>query len=222
VERVRCVPFGVEREIFNPDRRSEAWRDELLGQASGDREHANDLAKPPIFVAIGRMAVEKRWDVVVDAYLKVAQATGARFAIFGDGPERPKLEAQLAGIPGVRFFGFERDREKLATALASADLLIHGCPFETFGLGVAEALACGLPAVLPDEGGAAEQAGGDSTMLYRSGDADACANAIRSMLARNQVELRAHARKAATRVGSVEDHFATMLSIYEELLDAKT
>lgn len=221
VERVRCVPFGVEKEIFNPAARSNAWRREMIGGRSGDRELANDLAEPAIFVAIGRMAVEKRWDVVVEAYKKIAKKTGARFAIFGDGPERAKLEKQLAEFPGVKFFGFEKDRDKLATALASADLLIHGCPFETFGLGVAEALACGLPAVLPDQGGAAEQASPESTMLYESGNVDACASAIEEMLARDRAELRARARRAAKNVGSVTDHFATMLSTYDELLSAK-
>ena len=42
--------------------------------------------------------------------------------------------------PGVRFVGFETDRATLASALASADVLVHGCPYETFGLGVAEAM----------------------------------------------------------------------------------
>jgi alpha-1,6-mannosyltransferase len=214
-ERVRCVPFGVEKQMFTPERRNEAWRQMMLGAAG---ETTNDRLVPPIFVAIGRMAVEKRWDVVIEAYKKIAKKTDARFAIFGDGPERAKLEKELAAFPGARFFGFENDREKLATALASADLLIHGCPFETFGLGVAEALACGLPAVLPDEGGAAEQASPESTLLYRSGDADACARAIEAMLARDPIELRAHARRSAEKVGSVEDHFATMLNVYEALL----
>ncbi|MGH7281009.1 MAG: glycosyltransferase [Polyangiaceae bacterium] len=204
-ERVRCVPFGVEKAIFQPDRRSEAWRREIAPDES------------PIFVAIGRMAVEKRWDVVVDAYRKIASKTGAYLAIFGDGPERASLERSLASYPRARFFGFERDRVKLATALASADLLIHGCPFETFGLGVAEALACGVPAVLPDEGGAAEQASPGSTMLYRSGDADACAAAIETMIARDAFELRQMAAQAALRVQSVEDHFARMLDAYGEL-----
>lgn len=205
-ERVRCIPFGVEKSIFQPDRRSEAWRNEITREDRG-----------PIFVAIGRMAVEKRWDVVVDAYRKIAAKTGAFLVIFGDGPEREKLERELSSYPRARFFGFERDREKLATALASSDLLIHGCPFETFGLGVAEALACGLPAVLPDEGGAAEQASPESTMLYRAGDAQACADAIEMMLARDHFEVRQKAALAADRVQSVEDHFARMLDAYAEL-----
>ena len=221
VERVRCIPFGIEKEVFHPGRRNETWRAEMHALAphdrpERDRKHANDLPKSPIFAAIGRMAVEKRWDVVVEAYRQVAERTGAVFAIFGDGPERAKLERGLAGLP-VRFFGFENDRDKLATALASSDLLIHGCPFETFGLGVAEALACGLPAVLPDEGGAAEQARPESTLLYRSGDAEACADAILQMLARNQDELRGLAASAAMRVDSVQQHFAAMLAAYAEL-----
>ena len=208
-ERVRCVPFGVEKSIFQPDRRSETWRHEIAPDEG------------PIFVAIGRMAVEKRWDVVVDAYRKIASKTGAHLVIFGDGPERASLERALSSYPRARFFGFERDREKLATALASADLLIHGCPFETFGLGVAEALACGVPAVLPDEGGAAEQASPESTMLYRSGDAEACAIAIETMIARDPFELRQMAAQSAVRVKSVEDHFREMLGIYDELLASK-
>lgn len=207
-ERVRCVPFGVEKSIFQPEKRSESWRRAIRG----------DTHAAPILVAIGRMAVEKRWEVVVDAYRKIAAKTGAFLVIFGDGPEREKLERDLASYPRARFFGFERDREKLATALASSDLLVHGCPFETFGLGVAEALACGLPAVLPDEGGAAEQASPESTMLYRAGDAQACADAIEMMLARDHFELRHRGALSADRVQSVEAHFREMLGIYDELL----
>lgn len=210
-QNVRCVPFGVEKDIFKPDARSEAWRREMLGGAPNR----------PIFVAIGRMAVEKRWDVVVEAYRQFAEQTPAAFAVFGDGPERATIEAALAGLPNVRFFGFENDRRKLATALASADLLIHGCPFETFGLGIAEALACGLPAVLPDEGGAAEQAKEASTVLYRAGDANACADAIGILLARDRLELHARAIDAANDVASVEEHFRAMLAIYGELLAEK-
>lgn len=215
VPRVRCVPFGVEKEIFRPEQRSEAWRRDMLGSlADGPRDQ-----EPVIFVAIGRMAVEKRWDVVVEAYRQVSAGMRCAFAIFGDGPERAKIERDLAGTPNVRFFGFEKDRVKLATALASSDVLIHGCPFETFGLGVAEALACGLPAVLPDEGGAAEQAKPASTILYESGNADACADAIGILLGRDRLELRTKAVDAASDVASVEDHFRHMFAIYEELLE---
>src|SRR5262249_7172575 len=122
VERVCHLPFGVDKENFSPGRRSEAVRRDLLRGRNG-----------PLLLAIGRFAVEKRWDVVLDAFLAL-NVRDATLAIFGDGPEAASMKAKVAGRDGVIFFGFERDRQKLATILASGDALIHGCPFETFGL----------------------------------------------------------------------------------------
>src|SRR5262249_33606324 len=148
---------------------------------------------------------EKRWDVVLDAFMRFQARRTATLVLFGDGPERAKMEERVRGRDDVHFFGFDKDRARLASALASADVLIHGCPYETFGLGVAEAIASGLPAVLPDEGGAAEQAHGASCITYRSGDAEACAAAMEELLARPN--LRDAAIDAAAMVPTVESHF---------------
>jgi alpha-1,6-mannosyltransferase len=123
--------------------------------------------------------------------------------------------------PGVRFVGFEQDRRLLGTALASADVLVHGCASETFGLGVAEAVASGLPVVVPDAGGAAESLDPSCGETYRSLDADACASAIDRLLRRNPTELRARARLAASRVPTLEQHFSRVLATYDELLQER-
>jgi alpha-1,6-mannosyltransferase len=204
VERVTHLPFGVEKEIFSPDARSEETRTKLLRGKRG-----------PLLVAIGRFAVEKRWDVVLDAFVQLKDKD-AVLAIFGDGPDRAAMEARVRGNPNVHFMGFDKDRARLANSLASADVLVHGCPYETFGLGVAEAIATGLPVVVPDEGGAAEQAHPRSAELYRSGDATACVEAIERLLARGN--LRQNALVTAAGVPSVETHFARLFEIYEELL----
>jgi len=205
VPRLVHLPFGVEKATFRPEARDPALRAEILGGRRG-----------PLVVAIGRFAVEKRWDVVFDAFARWREPE-AVLAVFGDGPERAALEARSRG-EDVRFFGFERDRDRLARALASSDVLLHGCPHETFGLGVAEAIATGLPAVLPDKGGAAEQADPASTELYASGDAAACAAALKRITRRDPAGLRAAALAAAARVGSVEDHFRALYGVYRDLL----
>ena len=99
-----------------------------------------------------------------------------------------------------------------------ADVLVHGCPVETFGLGVAEAVACGLPVVVPDRGGAAESVDPSCSEAYAAGDAGACAAAIERILARDPAELRARARDAAARVTTVETHFRRVVAVYERLL----
>lgn len=208
VERVEHHPFGIEPGRFSPQRRSEDRRRELLAGAPG-----------PLILAIGRLAVEKRWDVVFEAFARIAERLpGAVLVVLGDGPERHDLEARSRGRGDIRMVGFERDRDRLAVTLASGDLLLHGCPFETFGLGVAEALASGLPLVAPDAGGAAEQAPAGSSALFPAGDVEACAAAALRLLAEPVEALRARAAAAAREVVSVDDHFAGLFARYGELL----
>jgi alpha-1,6-mannosyltransferase len=205
VGQVIHVPFGVDARTFRPGARSDERRNEL---ARG--------AQCAVLLGVGRFAVEKRWDVVLEAFARVRTRRELVLHLFGDGPERARLER--AAPPGVYFAGFDKDRRRLANALASADALVHGCPYETFGLAVAEAVACGVPVVVPDEGGAAESADPSCSETYRSLDAESCAAAIERMLDRRGSDLEARAHEAASRVPTIEQHFAQVLAVYDELL----
>jgi alpha-1,6-mannosyltransferase len=202
------LPFGIDKDVFYP------------------RDTPRRRGGPVTLMAAGRLAVEKRWDVVIEAFARVvAQRPDARLLVYGDGPERARLEQRAAAISGapVRFMGFERDREKLALALSSADALVHACPYETFGIAIAEAIACGLPVVVPNEGGAAELAcapSGQSELAetYPTGDVEACAAAIDRLLSRDAVALRVGAIDAARSILSTREHFERLLAHYERLL----
>lgn len=206
VPRVIHAPFGVDTRTFRPAARANDWRRKWLGD-----EHEGAT----LLVGVGRFAMEKRWDVVLEAFARVRTRRKAVLVLFGDGPERVALESSASS--GVRFAGFETDRGRLATALASADVLVHGAPYETFGIGIAEAVACGLPIVVPDAGGAAEHAESSCSETYRSLDPVACAAAIESILNRGP-DRRIRALDAAARVRTVEQHFHQVLGAYGELL----
>jgi alpha-1,6-mannosyltransferase len=206
VQNVVLARFGVDVETFTPRARSQAARNEWL---DGADPHAT------LLVGVGRFAFEKRWDVVLEAFARVRERRAAVLVLFGDGPERERL--RRAAPPGVRFAGFEKDRRRLAAALASADVLVHGCPYETFGLGIAEAIACGLPVVVPDAGGARESVDAACGEVYESLDATACAAAIERLLARDLHELRARALEAAGRAPTVAQHFAQVLASYADM-----
>lgn len=209
VPRVELIPFGVDKDVFHPGARSEETRARLLRGAAG-----------PLCVGVGRFAVEKQWDVVLRAFDEVrAKAPEARLWLFGDGPERAALE-KAAG-EHVYFAGFVKDRAELATTLASADVLLHGCPFETFGIGVAEAVACALPIVVPDRGGAAEQAHHDAARTFRTGDASDCARAALELTATDRVRIARAAAEAATAVPAIVDHFRALYALYARLVHAK-
>jgi alpha-1,6-mannosyltransferase len=205
VRRVVHVPFGIDVLTFCPSARSEVRRREIARGAPG-----------ALLVAVGRLALEKRWDVVLDAFARVRARRQATLVVFGDGPERLRLE-QRAG-PGVTFAGFENDPARIAAAVASADILVHGCPSETFGLAVAEAAACATPVVVPDAGGASESADPSCSETYRPSDAESCAAAIERLLDRDRIDLRASAMATAARTVTLEQHFGRVLSVYDDLL----
>jgi alpha-1,6-mannosyltransferase len=207
--RVFELPFGVNKQAFGPHARSAERRRQLLGAGAPEAT---------LLVAVGRLSVEKRWDVVLDAFFRVRQRRQAVLVFFGDGPERTRIAAQVGDRHDVRLLGFEPDPGRLGSALASADLLVHGCPYETFGLGVAQAVSAGLPIVVPDRGGASEHARGASAESYAVGSGPACAAAIERLLGREQSAVRAAALEAAEHVLSVERQYAATVELYRGLL----
>ncbi len=206
VARVIHAPLGVDTRTFSPEARRDEWRRKWLGAADADSA---------LIVGCGRLASEKRFDVVLEAFARVRSRRKAVLVLFGDGPERRRLEESAP--PNVHFAGFDDNRARLATALASADVLVHAAPYETFGLGIAEAVACGLPIVVPDAGAAAEHAEGSCSETYRSLDSEACAAAILRMLDRSP-DSRAQALDSVGRVVSVEQHFAHVIGAYRDLI----
>lgn len=207
VKRVVHVPFGVDSRTFRPRGPASPPRRELFPDVPDDAL---------LVVGVGRFAVEKRWDVVLEAFERVRARRPAVLVLFGDGPERERLR-RLAS-PAVHMPGFEPDCARLAERLAAADVLFHGCPYETYGLGVAEAVGCGLPVVVPDRGGAADSVDPASGSTYRALDPEACAAALERLLARDPDALRASALDAADRVPTMEQHFGAVLGTYDELL----
>lgn len=205
-ERVILVPFGVDRSVFHTKTaRDESLRAELLEGKTGR-----------LVVAVGRFAVEKRWDVLLEIAERAHAKTPFTLWLFGDGPERAFLEREASRLPFVRVGPFEKSRERLAAIYRAADLLLHACPYETFGLGLAEAVACGAPVVVPDAGGAFEQAREGSSFVYRALDVERGAEALQAAFEEPARDLRAAALENAEDVPSFEQYMRRMLAYYTE------
>ena len=76
-----------------------------------------------------------------------------QFDIYGSGEEAAALCERARRHPNVTMHGFERDA---SAALVDADLLLHTCPEEPFGLVLLEAFAAGVPVLVPNSGGAGD------------------------------------------------------------------
>jgi alpha-1,6-mannosyltransferase len=218
VARVVRRPFGIDHDAFTPAARSDAARARL-------RDLAGASAGATLLVAVGRLAIEKQLAFVIDAVGRAARARDLALVVLGDGPERARLEARAAAQPhgSFGFAGFVKGRTELAALLASADGLVHGCPWETFGLSIAEAMSAGLPVVVPDQGGASELHEPASGETYAALDPSAFEAAIHRVCARfdrgERPAMGAAARARAAELPTVAGAFEAQIEIYQAILD---
>ncbi|HVJ53753.1 MAG TPA: glycosyltransferase family 1 protein [Aliidongia sp.] len=91
--------------------------------------------KRPIFLYVGRIAVEKNLPAFLDLDLP-----GTKLLV-GDGPARAELQQRY---PDARFVG-RQEGEDLAFLYGMSDVFVFPSQTDTFGLVLLEALASGLP-----------------------------------------------------------------------------
>lgn len=206
---VHTIPMGVGTGLFDPARRDSDLRARLL-QRCGLGPDAT------LLVALGRHASEKRWPMVFDAVTAAGYQRPIGLVLFGDGRERSRVVRAAELDPHIHLAAPVTDRQDLATILASADALVHGCEAETFCMVAAEAKASGLPIIVPDEGGASDQFVEGQGARYKARSAAALAAALVDFLAGDPVGARLRATAAAGAVPTMDAHFETLFALYAQ------
>jgi glycosyltransferase involved in cell wall biosynthesis len=150
------------------------------------------LTNGPIIGAIGRLAFQKGFDVLLRAMRELDEATAV---IVGDGEERLPLQA-LARSLGVAdrtiWAGWSDD---VPSRVRSFDVFVLPSRFEGFPLAVLEALLAEKPVVAADVGSVAEAVvPGETGFLVPPDDPGALAAAIGQVLADADLRRRLGAR----------------------------
>ena len=138
----RVMPNGVDFERGRADQ-------EAVARATA----AYDLPEHvPVYLFVGRIITYKGLPLILDALSHLAAAgKDFRMVFVGKGPDRELLESRAADL-GIGekciFTGPIYDRETLRAWNTRADLFLFPSTFDTNGLVVREAAACGLASVL--------------------------------------------------------------------------
>jgi glycosyltransferase involved in cell wall biosynthesis len=141
---------GVDSEMFSPER-------------------AIDLGLPrPIFVSVGRIAVEKN----LPAFLAL-DLPGSKIVI-GQGPQEAELRRRF---PDAKFLGL-LDEKILPAYLAGSDVFVFPSRTDTFGVVQLEALACGVPVAAYPVTGPRDVIGRDPVGVLHEDLRTACMGAL--------------------------------------------
>lgn len=153
--RIEVLPTGIDVDVFARGRR----RDDLRARMGAGPEDR-------LCLAVGRLALEKNLDIVIEALAQVPSPK-LRLAFIGEGPEREALEALVRERSlgeRVCFLG-ALQRESLPDYYASADVFLFPSLTETQGLVQVEALAAGLPVFAADSPQNRDVLGGCARLL---------------------------------------------------------
>lgn len=156
-------------------------KDEVLSRARS-RGDLTDR-ESPYLLFFGRLSREKGVDVLVDAFLSIAERVpGWRLVIAGEGPERESIEERLSSDPlggSVELVGFKTGAE-LESYVERASLAIASSRCrENMPFSIIEAFAAGTPVIGTRIGGIPELVSeGETGFLAEPGDAASLAAAI--------------------------------------------
>jgi glycosyltransferase involved in cell wall biosynthesis len=141
----RCfnAPHSVDNQFFA------SLSNEARLERGGLRRHFGLPEHAVVFLFAGRFVDRKRPDWFVRAVARAAADDRTIAAlVVGDGPLRARAEALARELKApIQFAGFLNQTE-MVRAYTVSDVLVVPSTWETWGLVVNEAMACGVPAIV--------------------------------------------------------------------------
>jgi D-inositol-3-phosphate glycosyltransferase len=138
--KIRIIPCGVDLELFRP------------GDRADSRLRLGIPLDRKVVLFVGRFAALKGVDALLEAAADLAPAASDLNLVLvgGDGPESAGFRslsglAEALGIQDRVWFPGRIEQDRLPMYYSAADLLVLPSRYESFGLVVLEALACGTP-----------------------------------------------------------------------------
>ena len=226
LKRLRVTSLRRARRIVVPSRYlaqiAAGWGlgrpvEVLVNPAPAPQDVVPEQLAPGTFVYVGRLASQKGLPVALAA---LAQVPDARLLVVGDGPERGALEERVSelALGGRVAFAGSRSRDDVLRALAGARAAVLPSLWENLPHVAVEALSVGTPVVATAVGGVPEVVHDDENgLLVPAGDVDALADALRRMLADDELRdrLAAGARPSVAAIGR-EPVYARLEQILQE------
>jgi len=188
--------------------------------------HRRPLPREPhhegrfLVLMVGRLAPEKRHDVVFEALARARHRDRIRLVVAGAGPRERELRRRALRLPHPPEISFVSD-QRLERLYNTADLFVHCSEVELEGMAVLEAMSCGLPVLVADspESAAARLALGPE-FRFTSGDpTDLAARIDHHVEHAGELAAARERTYAAAQAYAFEASAARLVEVYHHVLD---
>ena len=172
--KITLTPYTVDNDWWKAQ--------SALVNRDATRANLDATSRQSIILFCAKLQPWKRPMDLLQAFAE-AGLEGSILVFAGEGPQRPKLEAEAArrGLQQrVKFLGFV-NQSQLPALYSAADLLVLPSVYEPFAVVVNEAMCCGCPVVVSDQVGAARDlvAPVNPEFVFPAGDIQALATVLR-------------------------------------------
>jgi glycosyltransferase involved in cell wall biosynthesis len=168
---------------------------------------------------VGRSSLEKGLPTLLKAWARLGHPIPLR--IIGDSPSQSEMQAMATsqGSADIRFMG-RLPREQAIAQIKHARFLVFPSElYETFGLSIIEAFACGVPVIASNLGAMQEiVADGQTGLLFRAGDAQDLAEKVAWAWSHTDFmeELGRNARSVYEANYTAEKNYSALMEIYRQ------
>ena len=175
---IHAIPNGVDTDSFRPATPTERF----------DLRRQLGLPRGPILVYTGRLVSYKGLPMLLEAWGELSKRRAGTLVFVGEGSRdmhncEPALRESVARLQLTERVRFTGAVDRVEDWLRAAGLFVFPTENEAFGLSLAEAMACGLPAVTTRVGGLCDYvADGINARVIKPGDARGLTTAIEALL----------------------------------------
>lgn len=223
---LRVISNGVDPDAFQPASTAADGHSTFAPAVLSDgAAMAVEAPEPnhPLFVvgSAGGLRPVKGYDDLMAAALAVSpDIPGLWLRMWGDGPERGRLQAMIDRAPLNFRASLEGVAAGMAPHLRGLSVFVQPSRAESFGLAVAEAMACGIPVIARRVGGLPELVGeGADAGGVLFDDTAGLADALRALAADSALRARLGANGRARVLASFTERamVESYLALYDEV-----
>ena len=164
------------------------------------------------------LAVSSVWykDKGFDDYFHLAEKLPEDMVICMVGLSKKQMSRLPSNIIGI---SRTANVEEMVRVYNRADVVLSLSYAESFGLSIAEAMACGTPAVVYDNTALPELISPGTGRVVRTGDVDGVVNAVVDLLSKDEQETSRMCRERAVQQYNKEDTYKKYFQLYLDLME---